>query len=266
MKNQSQYRLMLCGGAVAALTGFMGFTQSALAASIVMQGAVNAQAPTFGPLGLGELNNLGNITSASRMIDKNGLNVQYTNGQDQKAYLDSNPKHWDGISQEWFSRPNRIDGLSSWLTFDLGATYNLRNLVLWNEDFAGIRDFEVYTANTIGSGGFYTDTVFRNAFMANDVPVNPNFNAPPDYIEPHQLFTLSATDIQARYVALFINSVYINDVPNRDHLPGQAGLGHFAAIGEVAFGVDAIPTPALLPGLVGLGVSAWRKKRKATAV
>jgi hypothetical protein len=280
MKNQSQYRLMLCGGAVAALTGFMGFTQSALAASIRMQGAESVTVSPFADLGvrgLGELDNgpMGSgVTSATRMIDRKGLNTPYVNNEDQEAYLRKNPLHWDGISQEWFSeagavaRGNRGFALGNFIRFDLGAVYDLRNIVLWNEDFAGVDRVYTYASQTTSVFDLtYLNTLnFRNNPVARP-PASPN------WIEPYQKEELSASGIQARYVTLFIQSVHANDLPNRDHLLSQYGLKKFASIGEVAFGVyrtdapaEGIPTPALLPGLVGLGVSAWRKKRKATAV
>ena len=45
--------------------------------------------------------------------------------------------------------------------------------------------------------------------------------------------------------------------------PGGVGLIRDLASGTVTASAAAVPTPALLPGLIGLGLSALRQKRKA---
>jgi hypothetical protein len=267
MTNQIQRKFMLGGAAALALTVFMGHAPSASAATIVMQGASSVSFNT-----LGEFQDSDGILAASRAIDQGGLNVKYNQGgtiNAQAAYLGLNPKHTDSTSQEWFSLNNNSVGF---IDFDLGANYDLRNLVLWNEDFAGIKDFTVFTSRNSDFIGFD----IAGSFTANNVPVSAP-GAARDFIEPAQVFNFEASDagLNARYVSLFIASVWNNDLNNRDvnfRVP-QSQLGSLASIGEIAFGrnlragetITDVPTPALLPGLIGLGATAWRKRRQLAA-
>jgi hypothetical protein len=281
MTFNSQRKFMLGGVAVLALTVFAGSAQSASAATIVMQGAQSVT--TFGNAGLGEYQDGPNRLAANRMIDQGGLTTRYVNGQDQAAYLAQTPVHTDSTTQEWFSRTGRFSADRSasglnFIEFDLGADYDLRNIVLWNEDFAGIENFSVLTSTSANRNDF--NVVFNplngsSTFKADDVDAQPTLNLAGvrntrANIEGPQNIKLSDTGITARYVNLFIQSVYKNELDNRD-LPDfgafQAGLGPLASIGEFAVGRnikpdDTVPTPALLPGLIGLGATAWRKRRQ----
>jgi hypothetical protein len=259
MTFNSQRKFMLGGVAVLALTVFSGSAQSASAATIVMQGANRVSGNS-----MGEFRDSDGVLAASRTIDQGGLNIKYNQGgaiDDQAAYLARNPKHTDSTSQEWFSRNNTSFG---YIDFDLGANYDLRNVVLWNEDFAGIKDFAVTTSLTADFAAFSSAVFFTAADVAVSAPGSAR-----DFIEKAQVFNLSDTGINARYVSLFITSVWNNDLNNRDvnfRVP-QGQLGSLASIGEIAFGrngipSDKIPTPALLPGLIGLGATAWRKRRQ----
>jgi hypothetical protein len=277
MTNQIQRKFMLGGAAALALTVFMGHAPSASAATIVMQGASSINFNT-----MGEFVDSDGVLAASRTIDQGGLNIKYNQGglDDQAAYLARAPKHTDSTSQEWFSRNNTSFGL---ISFDLGASYDLRNLVLWNEDFAGIEKFSVLTSNAADLSdrsdadllNFLLTTPLTATFTANGVGVSP-VGTPASFIEPAQVFSLSSSDagVNARYVTLFISSVLANDVEgNRDvdFRGNQRRLGSLASIGEIAFGRNlragevAVPTPALLPGLIGLGATAWRKRRQLAA-
>ncbi len=282
MTFNSQRKFMLGGAAVLALTIFAGNAQSASAATIVMQGAQSVT--TFGNAGLGEYQDGPNRLAANRMIDQGGLTTRYVNGQDQAAYLDPSrtPVHTDSTTQEWFSRTGRFSADRSasglnFIEFDLGADYDLRNIVLWNEDFAGIENFSVLTSTSANRNDF--NVVFNplngsSTFKAQDVDAQPTLNPAGvrntrANIEGPENIKLSDTGITARYVNLFIQSVYANELDNRDKPDFgafQLTLGPVASIGEVAFGVNQkpgeVPTPALLPGLIGLGATAWRKRRQ----
>ena len=268
MTNQIQRKFMLGGAAALAFMVSMGNAQSASAATIVMQGASSVSFNT-----MGEFQDSDGTLAAVRAINQGGLNLKYNQGgtlTDQASYLLQRPKHTDSTSEEWFSQNNNSVGF---IDFDLGASYDLRNLVLWNEDFAGIKDFSVFTSNDPNFIGFDV----AGSFLAQNVAVS-NPDGARDFIEPYQKFDLSTSDagINARYVSLFISSVWNNDLNNRDvnYRPSQAQLGSLASIGEIAFGrnlragetaTNAVPTPALLPGLIGLGATAWRKRRQLAA-
>jgi hypothetical protein len=267
MTTQIQRKFMLSGFAALALTAFVGNAPSASAATIVMQGASSVSFNT-----MGEFQDSDGVLAASRAINQGGLNIKYNQGgtiNSQAAYLGLTPKHTDSTSEEWFSQNNNSVGF---IDFDLGASYDLRNLVLWNEDFAGIKDFSVFTSNDVNFNGFNPAGSFTAANVAIAAP-----GASRNFIESAQVFNLSASDAgtSARYVSLFISSVWANELNNRDvnFRTSQSQLGSLASIGEIAFGrnlragetITDVPTPALLPGLIGLGATAWRKRRQLAA-
>lgn len=259
MKKPSQHKLMLCGAAVTALTVFISTAPSASAGTIKMQGAesvttdmgqlryipVGGGAPRLAP-------------AVEKLIDKQGLYRAYTNGEDQADYLarPSDSLHTDRLEQEWFSSSNRTRGN---ITFDLGSVFNVANVLTWNEDTFGIKDFNVF-ASTNGA-----DFNFVKSFTAKNEPVSP-FGTSPLYREEAEIHAFDSS-VSARFIRLVIQNAYGYESPNRDYATAT-NLGYrTASLGEVAFGVKekGVPTPALLPGLIGLGATAWRKRRQANA-
>jgi hypothetical protein len=259
---------LLTAFTVSTAIGLLGFTGNAHA--IFMRGATDvrtnlgaANLPSNGdPLSVGG-------TGAGNLTNQSGLTQTYSNGQSQSAYLGSNPTHdWKAAGQEWFSAPLKtfaeiglpnvpnFDG--GYLDFDLGGVFKLKNVVLWNEDIAGIDGFRIFKIDGLGDQNDGTDIGLygnRGNYSADRSAYHTNHVA--------QVFDVKPTETQ--YVRLFIDSVYF---PNQNQPPYKPFKKPYASAGEVAFGVDskeAIPTPAMLPGVIGMGLTAWRKRRQANA-
>jgi hypothetical protein len=269
MTNKIQRTFMLGGAAVVALTVFTSNVRSA--AAITMRGATSV---TTNMGSLSGASFLSGVDSApGNMIDR-ALYVPYTNGvTDQAPYLNLSASnlgslHTDRSSKEWFSAAGVTSGN---VTFNLGAVYNVANVVLWNEDTFGIRDFDIFASNNASFASATNLGSFRafNQFVTDSTA--------PQFIEQGRIFGFTPT--AAQFIRLVIKNTYGYDAPNRDFpsaprtadreaacslpTPSSNPLGYCAAsIGEVAFGVTDVPTPALLPGLIGLGVTAWRKRRQ----
>jgi hypothetical protein len=259
MKKPSQHKLMLCGVAVTALTVLISTASSASAAT-VMQGAVGVKTDmgslpgTSFPSGVGSAP--GNMISKDLGITTPSANVEkpYANGEDQTTYLAKGAKGWDGVSEEWFSAANVTSGN---IDFDLGKLFNVANVVIWNEDVFGVKNFDIWASD---NSGFAGATKFMGYTAANQAVSGSSIAS---YLETAQVFNITPT--VAQFIRLVIKDAYSYESPNRD---GITSVGfQSASIGEVAFGVNvpAAPTPALLPGLIGLGATAWRKRRQLAA-
>ncbi|NJN48413.1 MAG: hypothetical protein HC808_20305, partial [Candidatus Competibacteraceae bacterium] len=181
----------------------------------------------------------GGASNINSVIDKVGLYRAYTNGEDQASYLANNTNanpdalHSDRQSREWFASAGTTTGD---VDFDLGGVFSIANVVLWNEDVFGIKEFDILAGNNAD----LSDLTYVNSFIAADQAVSP-LNVP-SFVEQAQVFDLGST-ISARYIRLLIGSAYPYEAPNRDNVadPGFRS----ASIGEVAFGVvDPIPTPS----------------------
>jgi hypothetical protein len=259
MTFNSQRKFMLGGVAVLALTVFSGSAQSASAAT--MRGATSVTT-NMGNLGADVLPS--GASSPNSMIDKAGLYRPYTNGQNQASYLNVidgdestyGALHSDSARREWFSAQNVTTGN---IDFNLGNTYTIENVVIWNEDVFGIKDFNVFASNNAA----FTGATNLGAFTARPQAVSGVRS--PQFIEEGKIYGFTPT--AAQFIRLVVRSTYDYETPNRDILnnPDIATNPGFrsASIGEVAFGeTDKVPTPALLPGLIGLGATAWRKRRQ----
>ena len=172
-------------------------------------------------------------------IDHSGLSAGFTSGvTDFDSYIASNPVHeWiftDG--SEWFSEGGQTRGI---LVYDLGDTYAVNRLALWNEEFSGIQTMHVETS---------TNAAFLTSVFVGDF--NPT-NTPFDQSYPSEVFDLS--DSIARYVRLTITGP---QTPNR---------GTFLSMGEIAFDVQptAVPEPATMSTvLLGLGAARLLRRRR----
>lgn len=174
-------------------------------------------------------------------IDQSGLSIGFNSGVDDfNAYFAQNPTHTTlAAGNEWFSASG--DTLVTVL-YDLGASYNVTQFALWNEEFSGFGIADV---------SYSTDNVIFSS-LGSLSPINNPLNS--DY--PAELFSL---DFTGRYLSMELGLC-----------PQPAGGGHNGCgIGEVAFGVSSsvtpVPLPASLPLLLGgLGVmgliSAWRRR------
>jgi hypothetical protein len=165
-------------------------------------------------------------------INRSGLSATFASGvTDFDAYLAGGPTHtYLPSNAEWTSNFASTGDV----VFDLGQSYHVTRLALWNEDFRGINSVRIDTSD---------DPVFLTfTTVANLAPAHtPGFNY------PAQQFTLSASN--ARYVRLKDITMYSG--------------ANTLAMGEIAFGVgpvQAVPeASAFLAVALATGLTAFRK-------
>jgi hypothetical protein len=172
-------------------------------------------------------------------INQSGLNLNFVSGvTDFDTYFSApNTTHTHyNVGFTWFS-----DGLTKLLTpsatlnYDLGGVFTIDRLALWNSDYNGIGSLNILTS---------TDGVAFASLASGLTPSNNPLGN--DY--PATVFGLNS--VAARFVRLEISCPVKDDY-------------NVCGMGEIAFSTAtaAVPTPALLPGLIGLGVAALRKRK-----
>lgn len=172
----------------------------------------------------------------SDTFNQSGLSVGYTAGvTDFDAYMGGSPVHtYIFAGYEWFGPIGTYPGL---IVFDLGASYMVDRVALWNEESGGIAELGLFTANLFDlsdsmAGGlhFPTDHTTASATYGADV------------------FALAGGARMARYLGFEISG------PN---LPPEFDS---VAIGEVA--VSVVPEPASVAFLAaGVAALALRKRK-----
>ena len=176
-------------------------------------------------------------------INQSGLSTPYVSGvTDFDAYLATNPMHTPTASGfEWFSASNVTTPI---VTYDLGSSFNIDRIALWNEEFSGFGQ-AVISVSTDGIAFSLLTTI------------NPT-DSPQGLSYPAQVFSFA--DTLARYFMLQLSGC-----------PQEPSAGHNGCgIGEIAFSnaaINPVPLPAALPLfatiLAGGGLITWRRKRKA---
>lgn len=167
-------------------------------------------------------------------FDQSGLSLGYTDGvTDFDAYMGMSPVHTIAYyGNEWFS--NASSGL---IVYDLGASYLVDRVALWNEESGGISELGLFTANMFDlsdsmAGGVHspTDHTQGGGSYAADV------------------FVLAGGARMARYIGFECVG------PNLP--PDWNGI----SIGEMA--VSVVPEPASVAFLAaGVAALALRKRR-----
>ncbi len=197
-------------------------------------------------------NTIGDIgATEANMINQTGLSSGFTSGTtDFATYIASNPTHLRGsfsVSEVDFGWVGPFGGpFTGILDFDLGGSFMIKELALWNVaqgSSANVQDFTVFTSTV---SNFSTSTNVGTF-------TNPQLDSEDPY--PATVFDLA--DSIANFVRIQIDSHY--------------GNGGVVEIGELAFHADSavsnvVPEPSSIAiwsliGLVGAGVR-WRRRRK----
>lgn len=186
----------------------------------------------------GKINNGGpGLGSLRNTYDRSGLSIGFVSGvTDFDEYVSLDPIHTNDFRGfEWFSNP-RITSAS--VTYDLGRTYIVDKLALWNEETSGIGRLNL---------SFSRDGVNFSPLASG---LTPKDNRVPDY--PVEVFSFSDKD--TRYVRFDMSQC-----PQRrpGEFPG-------CAIGEVAFSAREVPEPATIFGTLAFSTlsGAWLKRRR----
>jgi hypothetical protein len=179
----------------------------------------------------------------SNAVNQSGLSATYTSGTtDFDSYVSSTTSNSIQGSSNWLSALNVTTGF---VTFDLGASYDVNALALWklqSGNTNAVRNFSLYAdtdANTSSLG-----TLLGN-FSAVNAAGAPNATQ-------SQVFNFATTN--TRYIQMNITS--------------NAG-GSFSGLNEVAFGGSATPVPWETDALPVVGATlffaggVWAKRKLA---
>jgi hypothetical protein len=160
---------------------------------------------------------------------------------------------WNG----WMASNNTPN--DEWLLFDLGQSYNINKIDLWNYyqqnsggSARGVKDFVVWKSDSSGTLVSQLATISLPA----DLFSNTKY---PD-MPCHQYALSGGTGVQ--WVKLVINSC---QTTGSDGQPGVTGTGGgYVGLSAVRF-ESVVPEPSTLAllaaGLVGLLAYAWRKRK-----
>ncbi len=153
----------------------------------------------------------------------------------------------------WLSAANQTSGE---IIFNLGNQYNLTEIKIWNLIGTLGRNFGVKEVSfqTAQPGAGYSPLTF-NLSGINVIPQGPNG-------------FLASSAASASFTVPNVLAQYIKFNVQNNYAGAGILVANATGLSEVQFfGTPnaAIPTPALLPGLVGLGMTALRKRREKGA-
>ena len=174
-------------------------------------------------------------------IDQSGLSAGFVSGvTDFDLYLAGNPLHtMVANDNEWFTAANV---LTATIDYDLGSTYVIDRMAIWNDEFSGIGLIDV---------SFSLDGMTFTSAATGLMPTDHPANVPNTYQYPADVFGLAAG--ATRYVRLEASGC-----PQPDY------AGPYCGMGEIAFSATtpSVPEPAALAllglGLIGVGLSKRR--------
>jgi hypothetical protein len=171
-----------------------------------------------------------NCCDIGAIFDQSGLSLGFTSGvTDFDNYLALDPRHSPWFQDQEFFGP--VGALSGTIVLDLGASFLVDRLALWNENTTGIAEMMVSTSDDVD---FLLGVTHHDTFF-------PTPNTPlEDY--PVEVFALSAA--HDRYVRIEF-TCNENEWSN-------------CGIGEIAF---SVPEPASV-FLFGLGLAGLAARRR----
>lgn len=170
--------------------------------------------------------------SPDKVRDQSGLSGGYISGvTDFDAYIATNPMHAAG-NAHWLSA---FGGLTGNFDFDLGGTFTVESLALWNignGKISGVRGFALLADD---------NAAFSSPTSLGTFEADPGLSGP-----PAEVFTFTPTE--AAYMRLVITS--------------NGGSEEFTGFGEAAFEVAVTPEPAALL-LLGVGLAGLALRHRA---
>lgn len=173
------------------------------------------------------------------LIDQSGLSSPFSSGEtDFDSYLASNPVHNPVATNSFIAKT-----LTGDIVFDLGEEKEVELLAIWQGS--------IFLNQRLNSFSISTSSLPDSDFTTVGTFVAAQGGVPSNGPTEAQVFDL--TDSTARFVRITVSSNY----------------GHFAntGIGEIAFGLAAVPEPAaaVLAAMLAFSSAALHRRARAFA-
>jgi hypothetical protein len=201
----------------------LGFFVLSLASHTVSGAVVLSPATVVGS----DLGSFAAETALDHMIDQSGVQTPFVSGStDFDTYFADPPKTWatNGGTNNWQSDFSFNLPLTGYVDFDLGASYKINKIAIWN---VSVKDVTVKVFDDLNGP----------EQIAGTFKLTNHWNFPFSY--PVDILDFGA-EYKGRYVRLAITSAYLFSIGD---------TFAYAIIGEVVVsaGVDSVtpPTPAL---------------------
>ena len=205
--------------------------------------ALTAAVVAIMPMGNAEAALITGVTASTNMGESYGSSIQNIVDGSGLSSLSLTATHtYPDTSNAWVSSERTTIGI---IDFNLNGQYSLQRFSLWNfsaVNSAGIQEVEISTSL---DGSIYktlSGAPTQFAAAGSSVPESPE---------------------QFGFTPTLANYVRFNVLSNYGYY--ATGLYEVQFDGTPATAPTAVPTPALLPGLIGLGVAALRKRKAEAA-
>lgn len=247
----------------------------AVAGGLIIAGGTTNAATLINTYPTGSTSNIG-VTASSQINGFNQPLYTLTTALDHAGEFDPNVlddptdgAHGNGTREAWrANNSTAVAAADEWIQWDLGASYNLDSIQLWNYNdgsryASGIRTLDIYLSNVATPG----DPEIAGAGNADNWThwaVNATLLAAPGTAgyTGFDLETVVGSSLPAgefRFVRFEVNSTFIGDGIN---VGGGTLGGQNASLSQIEFfQADGIPEPsAVLLGSIGM-LALLRRRR-----